>query len=109
MAGRPDIIAHLRKGELIDTVDGFVDSWNFVADSMHNLKGGEGIAIDWQDGTHPIVNATGGGGGTPQFEGTDGSETDDNLSGNVKFASAEDSNVIVTCAGDTITIGVYYV
>lgn len=107
MSARPNTVCHLKKGKLVDTNEGFVDTFNWVADSMHNLKGGDNVTINWQDGSHPIIDATGG--GTPQFEGTDGTTTDETLSGTVKFASALDSNVVVTCVGDTITIGVYYV
>lgn len=106
MTGRPTQVCQLKKGTIIDANEGFVDSFNWLASSLHNLKGGEGVNIDWQDGTHPIINSTGGGGGL--FEGTDGTQTD-GTSSPVKFASAEDSNVVVTCADDTITIGVYYV
>lgn len=103
---KPPVICKLEEGKLIDTFDGFVTSWNWLAESLHNLKGGDNIDIDWQDGSHPVINSKGGGGG--QFEGTDGSQTD-GTSSPVKFASAADSNVVVTCADDTITIGVYYV
>jgi len=68
---KPSVICKLKEGKLIDTFEGFVTSWNWLAESLHNLKGGEGVTIDWQDGSHPIINAdvseTGGG----QFEGTD--------------------------------------
>ena len=106
MAGKPAQICQLVPNKFIGGQRNFVATFNWLAKALWNLKGGEGVEIDWQDGTHPVINSTGGGGGL--FEGTDGSQTD-GTSSPVKFASAADSNVVVTCADDTITIGVYYV
>lgn len=105
MAGKPAEICQLVKGKFIGNQKGFVETFNWLAKAFSNLNGGEGAEINWQDGTHPVINAQGGGG---PFEGTDGTQTDGKTTP-IKFASALDSNVVVTCAGDTITIGVYYV
>ena len=101
---RPGTLARLVAGKFIGGQKGFVQTFNWIAESLFNLKGGKGASIDWQDGSHPVINVEGG----SLFEGTDGSQTD-GTSSPVKFASAADSNVVVTCATDTITIGVYYV
>lgn len=105
MTKRPATICKLEPGRLIDTFDGYVTSWNWIAQSMFNLKGGSNVEIDWQDGEHPIINFAGD--GHTKFIGTDESRTNNN--GEITFKSAEDSNVVVQCNGKTITIGVYYV
>lgn len=103
---KPSTIARLVSGKFLGGQKGFVETFNWVAESLFNLKGRGKAKIDWQDGSHPVIEIEGGGGG--QFEGTDGTQTDGTTSP-VKFASAADSNVVVTCAGDTITVGVFYV
>lgn len=107
---KPTQPLNLPKGHWLGEKPGFIDHFNWMDRSLFNLKGGKGIDLDWQDGEHPVINATStGGGSVTQFEGTDGTTTTEELSGTVKFASAADSNVVVTCSADTITIGVYYI
>ena len=45
---RPGAVPKLEKGKLIDTVNGFVAYWNWMATFVHNLSKakGEGIEID---------------------------------------------------------------
>ena len=112
MAGIPSYICHLRKNKFIGNQRGFVDSFNWVADSLYNLKGGDGIDIQWNDGTHPEISLTADISSvslpTIYFTGTDGTNTDV-ISSEVVFAAAADSNIKISCDGNTITIGAYYV
>lgn len=67
MADRPAQICQLEKGKLIDTQQGFVDTFNWVAQSMANLEGGENCDVSWTLPDHPTIDVnvddTNGGGG----------------------------------------------
>ena len=45
MANRPATLCELDKGKLIDTQDGFVDTFNFAVRAIDNLKGNYTIII----------------------------------------------------------------
>ena len=122
MANKPATLCQLEKGKLVDTQKGFVDTFNWAVQSIANLKGGENCEVSWPTDDTPTIDCTaaesdgssdsggsggGSGGGNVVFTGTDGSTTDA-LSA-FTFASALSSNVEVTCAENTITIGVYYI
>jgi hypothetical protein len=93
----------------------FADTFNWLVAAMKNLKGGKGIKVKWPSSDTPEISAEGeddgegeggGDGTTVAFTGTDQSQT---IRGtDFTFASATDSNVVVTCEDDVITLGVYY-
>ena len=71
MATKPAQICQLQKGKLIDTQKGFVDTFNWVAQSVANLDGGENCKVSWPTDDHPTIDCTakeGEGGGS--FEGS---------------------------------------
>lgn len=108
MVAKPARPCHLKKGKLIDTADGFVETFNWVAEFVHNLKAEDGVKLDLQSPSNPVLRGEGGGGDV-KIVGTDGSETDPEKSADgLVVKSAEDSNVVVTCKENEITIGVYY-
>lgn len=111
MATKPGVLCTLQKDKLIDTQQGFVDTFNWVVASMDNLKGGQNCEVSWPAPDTPQIDTKNseseGGGGAVTFTGTDGSETD--AGSDFTFASASNSNVEVTCSGTTLTIGVYYI
>ena len=69
MANRPATLCELDKGKLIDTQDGFVDTFNFAVRAIDNLKGGKNCTVDWTIPDHPVIDVdipeteSGGGGG----------------------------------------------
>lgn len=69
MADRPAQICQLEKGKLIDTQQGFADTFNWVAQSVANLQGGQNCEVSWTLPDHPTIDVNvgdegeGGGGG----------------------------------------------
>lgn len=58
MADKPATICQLEKGKFVGGQKNFVDTFNWVAQSMANLVGGEGVDIDWTLPDHPVINVT---------------------------------------------------
>lgn len=56
MADRPAQICQLEKGKLVDTQQGFVDTFNWVAQSVANLQGGENCEVSWTLPDHPTID-----------------------------------------------------
>lgn len=114
MANKPGVLCTLQKDRLIDTQPGFVDTFNWLVAAVNNLKGGQNCDVSWPAPDTPQIDAnapegggsTGGGVGAVQFTGTDG--VAGSAGSAFTFASASDSNVVVTASGTTITIGVYW-
>ena len=114
MAIKPGVLCTLRKDKLIDTQNGFVDTFNWVVSAVNNLKGGENCEVNWtapdipqiEVNSEPFKPSEDSGSGNVDFKGTTG-QTDSASS--FTFESASNSNVQVTCNGTTITIGVYYI
>ena len=69
MANRPGKLCELEKGKLIDTQQGFADTFNFAVKAIDNLSGGKNCEVDWTIPDHPVINVdipeteSGGGGG----------------------------------------------
>nr|DAL90091.1 MAG TPA: hypothetical protein [Caudoviricetes sp.] len=115
MANRPGTLCNLKSGMAIGAQANFADTFNWLVAAMKNLKGGKGIKVKWPSSDTPEISAEGeddgegeggGDGTTVAFTGTDQSQT---IRGtDFTFASATDSNVVVTCEDDVITLGVYY-
>lgn len=115
MANRPGTLCNLKSGMAIGAQANFADTFNWLVAAMKNLKGGKGIKVKWPSSDTPEISAEGeddgegeggGDGTTVAFTGTDQSQT---IRGtDFTFASATDSNVVVTCDDDVITLGVYY-
>lgn len=112
---KPQIIAKLIKDKAVGAIIGFTDTINWTTESVANLKGEEGIKIEWGDGSHPTIKLEEKPLGI-KFVGTDGSNA---IIGNTKkyvtvsFDSMSDSNVqatIVKNGADSVSIklGVYY-
>lgn len=113
MANRPPNLCELEKGKLIDTQQGFADTFNWAVRSIDNLKGGRNCSVDRTIPDQPVINVDipeqspgGSGGSGVDFTGTSGQTSE---ASSFTFASAPNSNVVVTCSGTTITIGVYYI
>lgn len=115
MANRPGTLCTLTSGKAIGAQSNFAATFNWLVAAMKNLKGGKGIKVKWPSSDTPEISAEGeddgegeggGDGTTVAFTGTDQSQT---IRGtDFTFASATDSNVVVTCDDDVITLGVYY-
>ena len=68
MAIKPGTLCTLEKDKLIDTQQGFVDTFNWVVASVNNLKGGQNCEVTWPAPDTPQIDAEateseGGGGG----------------------------------------------
>lgn len=123
MGARPAPLCKLRKGRIVDAHKNFVATFNWLVDFCANLCGdadlaaeadAAGIKVDTSASDHPVVKFVGSDGGAAEVTvvGTDGTEAVCKT-GKITFASAADSNVVVTPAADTegnvtVTIGVYY-
>lgn len=115
MANRPGTLCTLKSGMAIGAQANFADTFNWLVAAMKNLKGGKGVKVKWPSSDTPEISTNGEDGGdgegggdgtTVAFTGTDQSQT---IRGtDFTFASATDSNVVVTCDDDVITLGVYY-
>lgn len=73
MADKPAQICQLQKGQLIDTQQGFVDTFNWAVSSIANLSGGQNAEVKWELPDHPTIDVTvsdeggeGGGGDTSE-------------------------------------------
>lgn len=101
----------------------FVDTFNAIVDFVRNLKGDKdvnsstgSVEVDRTNPAHPVIRSTGcgGEGQTLTIVGNDVVPTVVVCkTGRVTFASAADSNVVVTPSADldgnvTLTVGVYY-
>lgn len=115
MANKPASLCELEKGKLIDTQQGFVDTFNFAVNAINNLEGGKNCEVDWTIPDHPVINVDipetegsggGGGGGDVQFTGTSGTTNRDT---DFTFSKESNANVTITCSGTNIKIGVYYI
>lgn len=114
MANRPGTLCTLRSGKAIGAQSNFAATFNWVVACLKNLKGGKGIKVKWPADDTPEITADeedgegegGGDGTTVAFEGTDQTQTERGT--DFTFATATDSNVVVTCNGNVITLGVYY-
>lgn len=114
MANRPGTLCTLTSGKAIGAQSNFASTFNWVVACLKNLKGGKGVKVKWPADDTPEISTDGedgegeggGDGTTVAFEGTDQSTTRRDT--DFVFASAQDSNVTVTCDDDVITIGVYY-
>ena len=126
MANKPAQLCQLQKGKFVDFQQGFVDTFNWAVSAIANLKGGENCEVTWTTDDHPTIDCTavegddpvggggggegggGGGGGNPiTFNGTTGSATPAN--DQINLACGYDSNITISCSGNTITFNVYYV
>jgi len=62
---RPAILCHLKKGTLIDTNPGFVDTFNWLVDFCNNLQGDKDlnrnkrISINRSKDDHPVIEFDG--------------------------------------------------
>lgn len=115
MADKPAQLCQLKKGVFVDDQVGFVDTFNWAVNAIANLEGGEKCDVTWPLPDHPQIDVDvekesgGGGGGAGIIQGTDGSQAVPDENGVFVFASAADTNLTVTCSGNTVTFGVYYV
>lgn len=122
MAQRPDNICQLKKNLFVGTQKDFVETFNWVAQTVANMEGGTNCTIEWPMPDHPVINAqiaedydgykefnedSGGGSGDITINGTEGSSETGN---DFTFQSGSDSNVTVEMGtGGTMTFHVYYV
>ena len=73
---KPAMPARLKKGKLIDTVKGVVDTFNWTTDTVFNLTAKNGVEIFWADSSHPIIMGSSVGlSNGVKFTGTDYSTT----------------------------------
>ena len=69
MAIKPGVLCTLQKDKLIDSQEGFVDTFNWIVASVNNLKGGQNCEVNWVAPDTPQIDAEateseeGGGGG----------------------------------------------
>lgn len=110
MADKPAQLCHLEKGKLVDTQQGFVDTFNWAVNAIDNLSGGQNCEVSWPLPDHPTidVNATEPENGAGvNIHGNDGSET--GIQGEFYLKSGSDSHVGFSCDGQDIYVGVYYI
>ena len=120
---RPAILCHLKKGQMIDTQVGFVDTFNWMVDYINNLRGdGSNIDIENPVGTNPVVRFIGeipegeGGGGSVDLTAVDvesGAETTVEGVKTLRLESGVGSHVTLNLTDDgegnaTLVIGVQY-
>ena len=118
MALQPANPCHLKKGEMIDSQKGFVDTFNWLVDFCKNLQGDKDrnpangvVSVDRSVSDFPVVKADAalGGGGLAKVVGSDGSSvsnattltfavpsTDANLSVAVAADAADAKNAVAT-------------
>lgn len=122
MNRKPPILAELQYDRALAAVPHIVESFNWLINYVANLKGKDGINIEDSDTDHPTISIN--------IEGQDGitvEKTEDGITikggsggggvksvneavGEVKFISADDSNLTFTKDGDDkIIVGCYYV
>lgn len=122
MNRKPPILAELQYDRALAAVPHIVESFNWLINYVANLKGKDGINIEDSDTDHPTISIN--------IEGQDGitvEKTEDGITikggsggggvksvneavGDVKFVSADDSNLTFTKDGDDkIIVGCYYV
>ena len=70
MANKPAQLCQLEKDKLVDTQQGFVDTFNWAVNAIANLTGGQNCAVTWPVDDKPTIDVTaeegdgsGGGGG----------------------------------------------
>ena len=108
------VISKLKKDKAIGAIPGWCDTINWVTDSVSNLKGSDGITIDWGNGSQPTIKFGGSLSGdylsSVAYVGTDGSTAS---GGTVTFESMLGSNLSVHVSnngsgGVTVQMGVFY-
>ena len=108
MAQQPANPCHLKKGEMIDSQRGFVDTFNWLVDFCRNLQGdkdrnpvGGVVTVDRTVSDFPIVKADvqGGEGGLAKVVGSDGSSVSNATTLTFKVPDA-DANLSVAVAAD---------
>lgn len=72
MANKPGVLCTLQKDKLIDSQQGFVDTFNWLVASVNNLKGGQNCEVNWPAPDTPQIDtrnseSEGGGGGAVTF------------------------------------------
>lgn len=135
MSGKPTQICNLQEGKFVGGQRGFCATYNWLASCAENAKGGKGVAIKNVDAGLPEIEAmiepgegidvqctgpgqpytisllepTGGGGGNFDLSviGTDGTVAEP-LSGYVQLSALPGCNLSAACAGNTISLGVYW-
>lgn len=112
---RPAILCKLKKGEMIDTQQGFVDTFNWMVDYINNLRGDDtAIEIDNAIGTTPVIKfigEEGGGGGSFDVKcvDSDGNETTTTVDGTLTLKAGDDTNVsFVTDEPGVVKLDVKY-
>ena len=116
MADKPAQICQLKKGEYLGLQKGCVDTFNWAVQAIANLKGGQNCEVNWDMPDHPTIDVTthedevGGGGGGSELEiiGTDDSIATESNS-QFQLSCASDSNIVISCDGNVLTFGVYYI
>ena len=124
MATKPAQLCQLKKGKLVDTQQGFVDTFNWAVNAIANLTGGQNCEVTWPVDDTPTIDVTaeegngaaGGGGGSPsqptnvQFTGNYPYPNPTTASGDsFTITSASNANVKIECSNQTIYIGAYYI
>lgn len=101
MSLRPGTLCKLEKGKLIDSQEGFVDTFNWMVDFIENLKGdgdadaGKSVRVDRSVTDHPVIRLDGSPGGG------DG--------GGVEFVQGDDTCILFTPKEDgKVAVDVYY-
>lgn len=63
MANKPAQLCQLQKGIMVDSQEGFCDTFNWAVNAIANLTGGENCAVNWTVDDQPTIDFTGGEGG----------------------------------------------
>ena len=130
MGAKPDRLCNLEKKKIIDVQKDFVATFNWLKDFCNNLKGDadlgvgkdengndrQGVKVDTSVSDHPVIRLSGkpaSGAATLTIVGNGSTDEVVCKTGKITFASADDSNVVITPVADeegnvTVTIGVYY-
>ena len=73
MANKPAQLCQLQKGIMVDSQEGFCDTFNWAVNAIANLTGGQNCDVNWTVDDQPTIDFTGeegdgeGGGGSPDI------------------------------------------
>lgn len=111
MANKPAQLCQLQKGIMVDSQEGFCDTFNWAVNAIANLKGGQNCEVNWTVDDQPTIDCTaeegdGESGGTPDVSAVYDvvASTSGSQSGiNVEYVDARATTFIPFPSGGAVT------